>query len=339
MKAIKLVQYGKAGDAFQINETLIPEIAEGEVLINVESFGLNFADVMARRGLYGEAPKLPFVPGYEVVGKIEKSKSLLFKPGERVVAFTRFGGYAEKVKTDARAVATIPEDMDNGVGVALATQYCTAWHAAYALANVKAGEVVLIHAAAGGVGIALTQLAHLRGCKVIGTAGSDKKIRFLKESGVEFAVNYRKDDFEKTVPEILNGKKPDVIFDPVGGKNFKKSKRILDYGGRIVGYGASDQLNHRKGPVSSVKLLFGFGFLHPVGLIMNSKGVLGVNMLKIADHKPEILQHALHEVVRLTNEGKLKPVVGKEYRAAQIAEAHEFLESRQSIGKIVLHWP
>ncbi len=338
MKVIQLVQYGDAAKAFQINEALVPEISEGEVLISVETFGLNFADVMSRLGLYREAPSLPFVPGYEVAGHIEKSRSDAFKEGDRVVAFTRFGGYAEKVKTDARAVALLPEEIKNAAATALATQYCTAWHAAYDLANLREGETVLIHAAAGGVGIALTQLAKLRKCVVAGTAGSEEKMRFLKESGVDYAINYRKQDFAAEVLKQTNGKKPDVIFDPVGGKNFKISRKLLDYGGRIVAYGASDQLNHKKNPFAILNLLLGFGFVHPIGLIMNSRSVLGVNMLKIAEHKPSVLQHALHEVVRMTQEGKLKPVVGKEYRAEQIAEAHAFLESRQSIGKIVLHW-
>ena len=336
MKAIQLVKYGKADAAFQITEIPAPAAREGEVLIRVKTFGLNFADVMSRLHLYREAPSLPFVPGYEVVGTVEECPSGRFRKGDPVVAFTRFGGYAEMAITNERAVAVIPETMDRGEAAALATQYCTAYHAACDMANLREGETVLIHAAAGGVGIALTQLARLRGCMVAGTAGSDEKIAFLKEHGVDHAVNYRKEDFEKKIPELLGGQ-PDVIFDPVGGKNFKKGRKILNVGGRIVTYGASDQLNH-KGPFAILNLILGFGFIHPIGLIMNNRGVLGVNMLKIADHKPEVLQHALQEVVRLTAEGKLKPVVGKEYPAEEIAEAHAFFESRRSIGKIVLHW-
>jgi NADPH2:quinone reductase len=254
------------------------------------------------------------------------------------VAFTRFGGYAQYVTAPALAVVSLPENIGNGEGTALATQYCTAYHAAVDMAHIRENELVLIHAAAGGVGIALTQLAHMVGATVIGTAGSQEKIAFLKASGVEYAVNYREKDFDKEVPRITGGRLPDVIFDPVGGKNFSKSRKILDYGGRIVTYGASSQLTLGKGPLAPFRLLLGFGFLHPVGLIVNSKGVLGVNMLKIADHKPEILQKAMQEVVRLASAGKLKPLVGKEYPAEKIAEAHAFLESRQSTGKIVLHW-
>ena len=339
MRAIQLIKYGRASEAFRIAETEKPGIESNEVLIKAATFGLNFADVMARGGLYQEAPPLPAVLGYEVVGIIEETGSgvTTWTKGQRVVAFTRFGEYAEYVTTKQRALAAIPDDMDGGLATALSTQYSTAYYAAYDMANIRKGEVVMIHAAAGGVGIALTQLAHLRGCTVIGLAGSDKKIKFLKDSGVEYAINYRSVDFSKEVPAQL-GRKVDVIFDPVGGKSFKNDKKILDYGGRIVAYGASDQLNHRKGFISSMKLLFGFGFMHPVSLIVNSKGVLGVNMLKIADHKPRILQETLQKVVDLAIEGKIKPLVGKEYKAEEIAAAHEYLESRQSIGKIVLHW-
>jgi NADPH2:quinone reductase len=338
MKAIQLIKHGDADKAFRITELPAPVPGEGEVLIRVESFGLNFADVMSRRHLYKDAPSLPFIPGYEVVGVVEESRAGEIKAGERVVAFTRFGGYAEYVTAPALAVTPLPETITNGEGTALATQYCTAWHAAIDMANIREGELVLIHAAAGGVGIAITQMAHMRGATVIGTAGSEEKIRFLKETGVEYAINYREKDFEKEVPALTGGRLPDVIFDPVGGKNFGKSRKILNYGGRIVAYGASSQLNMGKGPVGPLKLLFGFGFLHPVGLIVNSKGVLGVNMLKIADHKPEVLQKAMQEVVRHTAGGEFRPVVGKEYPAEEIAEAHAFFESRQSIGKIVLHW-
>ncbi len=338
MKAIQLIKYGDADQAFRISDLLVPEPQEGEVLIRVERFGLNFADVMSRRHLYRDAPSLPFVPGYEVTGVVEKAPPGSFRQGDRVVAFTRFGGYAQYVTAPLPAVAVLPEGIGFAEGTALATQYCTAWHAAADMANIREGELVLVHAAAGGVGIALTQIAHMRGATVIGTAGSEEKIKFLEETGVEYAVNYREKDFEKEVPALTGGRLPDVIFDPVGGKNFSKSRKILSYGGRIVAYGASSQLSLRKNPLAPLKLLFGFGFLHPVGLIVNSRGVLGVNVLKIADHKPEVLQRTLQEVVHHTSEGKLNPLVGREYPAEEIAEAHAFLESRQSIGKIVLHW-
>lgn len=340
MQAIQLIKYGEAKEAFRQTEIEKPEISKGEVLIKTEAFGLNFADVMARRGLYKEAPPLPSVLGYEVVGWVAALGADVtnLKEGQRVVAFTRFGGYAEYAKTNAAGVTVIPEGMDKASAAALSTQYCTAYHAAYDMANIRSGEIALIHAAAGGVGIALIQLAKLRGCRIIGTAGSEEKLIFLKNQGVEYAINYREKDFVDEIHKLPGNVKPDVIFDPVGGKSFKKSKSILNYGGRIVTYGASDQLNRKKGLISGLKLMLGFGFMHPVGLLMNSTGVLGVNMLKIADHKPEVLKHALDKVVEMAEKNEILPYVGKEFKASEISDAHAFLESRKSIGKVVLHW-
>lgn len=340
MKAIQLVKYGDSAEAFKIAEVYKPAIGSAEVLIKTKTFGLNFADVMARRGLYKAAPPLPAVLGYDVVGEIAELGQDVkdFKIGQKVVAFTRFGGYAEYAKTDSRAIAVIPEEMDNGEATALSTQYCTAYYAAYDMANIQKREWVLIHAAAGGVGIALIQLAKKRACRVIGTAGSEEKLAFLKELGVDYAINYRDKDFSTEIPKLLGNDQPDVIFDPVGGKSFKKGRKLLNIGGRIVGYGASDQLNRKKSFLSGIKLMLNFGFLHPVSLMINSSGVLGVNMLKIADYKPEILQRTLKNVVDLAIKKEIKPFVGKEFDASDIALAHDFFENRKSIGKIVLHW-
>lgn len=340
MKAIQLVKYGSPEDAFKISEIEKPRILAGEVLIKVESFGLNFADVMARRGLYKAAPPIPAVLGYEVVGRISEMgadvKSL--QTGQKVVAFTRFGAYAEYAKTHCSAVSPISDSMDNGTATALSTQYCTAIYAAYEMANIQSQEYVLVHVAAGGVGIALVQLALNRGCKVIGTVGSEKKIQFLKKMGVEHAINYLEKDFEEEIPKILGDRKVDVIFDPVGGNFFKKDRSLLNTGGRIIVYGASDQLNRKKGFVSKLKLMMAFGFMHPVGLMLKSQGVIGVNMLQIADNRPEVLQRSLNNVVKLYQQGRIKPYVGKEFSAQEIANAHAYFEARESIGKVVLHW-
>ncbi len=340
MKAIELVKYGNAADAFEIREMEIPEIGDNQVLIKVSTFGLNFADVMARRGLYKAAPPAPCVLGYEVAGHIEKPGSAVkdYKPGERVVAFTRFGGYAEYALADVRALARIPDHISNGEAAALTTQYCTAYHAAYDAANIRKGETILVHAAAGGVGIAVIQLARERGCIVAGTVGSQEKVDFIKGLGVDYAINYRTHDFVEEIRRQVPGGVVDVVLDPIGGSTFKKGRSLLNVGGRIVGYGASDQLNRKGGWLSKVRLLLGFGYMNPVSVLIQSQGVLGVNMLKIADHKPEVLQRVMNKVMDLARKGSLKPYIGKEYRAGEIAEAHAFLESRNSIGKIVLHW-
>lgn len=350
MKALTLIKYGSPEKAFELRESTIPEPSPGQVLVKVNAFGLNYADVMARNGLYRDAPPLPCVLGYEAVGTIAKTgaEAKQLAPGTRVLAFTRFGAYAEYVLTRDRAVVPIPETMDNGTAVALATQYCTAWFAAYEMVNLQQGDQVLIHAAAGGVGIALVQLAKLKGCIIYGTAGSDEKLQFLRSIGVDYPINYNKQDFvkeiiniqEKVLPSPLEsgrGRGLDVVFDSLGGKIFSKSRKLLSSGGRIVGYGAADR-GKGGGIFADLKLLFGFGFINPAFMLMNSKGMIGVNMLRIADHRPDMLQRCLLNVVDLASKGIIKPHTGGKFNVSEIAQAHEFLESRKSIGKIVVEW-
>jgi len=174
MQAIYTVKHGAPEIAFEKREIEIKEPGNDEIAIEVEAFGLNFADVLARLGLYKEAPPLPSVIGYEVVGKVVKigADVKTVSQGDRVTAFTRFGGYTQYAITKGIAAVKIADDYPTGKALALATQYTTAYYAAYIAANVREGEKVLIHAAAGGVGTALVQLCKLKNCKIYGTAGS-----------------------------------------------------------------------------------------------------------------------------------------------------------------------
>lgn len=333
MKAITLVKHGEAKNAFQIVDKEVPQPNSGEIIIKVEAFGLNYADVMARNGLYKDAPALPSVLGYECVGRVEKTGNEVvgLQVGQRVVAFTRFGSYAEYSVADQRAVVAISEDIPNGEALALATQYCTAYFAAYNMANIQEGEKILIHAAAGGVGTAIIQLANLKNCEIYGTAGSDEKMEYLKKLGVHHPINYRKVDFAEVIKEKL-----DVIFDPIGGSSFKRGKKMLAHGGRIVCYGGSERSGG--GLITTLKFAWNFGFFSPIELLMKSQGIIGVNMLRIADNKPHVLQRAMQNVVSLHQENKIHPHVGGAFKAEQIADAHAFLESRNSIGKIIVEW-
>lgn len=339
MEAYYLIKNGAAATAFEKRALQLSDPAEHEVQIAVEAFGLNFADVMARYGMYKEAPPLPCVLGYEVVGRIAKVGSAVthLQPGQRVVACTRFGGYATHANTNAQAVAAIPDTMPAGEAAALATQYATAWYAAEECIKLRAGEHVLVHAAAGGVGTALVQLAKRRGCIVYGTTGSDNKFDYLKKNGVDHPINYSTGDFSATIRKLNNGKGVDVVFDAVGGKTFKQGMRLLEPGGRMVTFGAAERLG-RRNIFSALGLVFGFGFYHPIALLFPSKSITGINMLRIADHKPEILRECLEQVAKLTAAGELKPHCGKSFAADQIAEAHSWLESRKSVGKVVVVW-
>lgn len=339
MNAWYLVKNGPAEAAFELRESETPVPGNGQVLVEVEAFGLNYADVMARLGQYREAPPLPCVVGYEVVGRVAAHGPDVtgFTVGQRVVAFTRFGAYATHALTDHRAVTPIPEDMDNGVAAALATQYCTAYHSAYEMVNLQPGERVLVQAAAGGVGSALVQLAKLKGCVVFGTAGSNEKLEYLRSIGVDHPINYRTQEFDKEIARMLGDERLDVVFDSIGGKTYKKGRKLLGAGGRIVNFGAAGR-DKKGGIFALLKLVFGFGFYHPIGLIIKSQAAIGVNMLRVADYKPHIIQRCMKAVVEMTERGELQPHCGARYKATELAQAHALLENRGSIGKIVVEW-
>jgi NADPH:quinone reductase-like Zn-dependent oxidoreductase len=293
MKAITLVKYGNPQEAFEVRETKIPEIDDDQVLIKVDAFGLNYADVMARNGIYPDAEKNPTVLGYECVGRVEKKGASVdhVEVGDRVLAFTRFGSYAEYAKTNHLGVIRINDTISNGDAVALATQYVTAWYSACEMMNLHEGDRVLVHAAAGGVGTALVQICKHLGCEVFGTASKPEKIQYLKDIGADHPINYAEKDFVKAVKKITKGDRMDAIFDPIGGSNFKRSLKVLNYGGRIVIFGASSR--GKKGLGSLLKLGLGFGLHSPAPLIMKSQSWIGVNMLRVADHKPKPSEPAL----------------------------------------------
>lgn len=334
MEAIYIIKNGKPEIAFERRKISLSPLKNDEVSIEVEAFGLNFADVVARLGMYRDCPPLPTVVGYEVVGRIVgKGEDVQhLNMGDRVVAFTVFGGYATHVNTNAKAVVKIPDDYDTGKALALAVQYCTAYYASHIATNVLEKETVLIQAAAGGVGTALTQLCKLKGCKIYGTAGSEEKLQYLKKQGVDYPINYRKQDFSNEIKE-----KVDVVFDSIGGKNFKKGLNLLNYGGRMVAFGAASQLEAGNF-FKKVKFGLSFGFYHPVMFIMNSKTLAGVNMLKIGIHKPDILQYCMQNVVKLAEDGKIDPYVGQMFPVEKLNEAHTALETRATMGKIGVYW-
>jgi NADPH2:quinone reductase len=338
VKAIFLIKQGDANSSFQQRDIPVPVPAAGQVLIKVKAFGLNFADVMARKGLYKEAPPIPCVLGYDVAGTVEQLGEGVngFAVGDEVVAMTRFGGYAEYAVTEAMAMARIPQGMDAAAATALATQYCTAYYAAAEAANLHAADKVLIQSGAGGVGTALIQLCKHIGCEVFSTAGSDAKLQYLRELGVDHPINYQTQDFEKEVRAVSGKAGVDAVFDAVGGKSVKKGMRLLNAGGKMVCYGASALSN--KNLAGKAAAALAFGIYHPLMLMMPSKSIIGVNMLKIADHKPKIIQRCLQHVVQLVEQGVFKPTVGKVFTPSEIGAAHDFLEKRKSTGKVAIQW-
>ncbi len=337
MKAIYLKKYGNADSAFEIKETEIPQVTPGRVLIKSHSFGLNFADVVARRGLYPDAPKNPAIIGYDVAGTVEAIGEGVthVNVGDRVAALTRFGGYAEYAETMSEGVAKLPDTVSYATGTALATQACTAYYCAVQCVNLHEGDKVLIQAAAGGVGSILTQIAKSKGCIVYGTASS-KKLDYLRSNGVDFPIDYTKDDFSKVISDQLGGAKLDYVFDSIGGKTFKKAWNLLQPGGTMVNFGAADQIGGTK--LKSIGVVMGFGIFSPLQLLMSSRSMIAVNMLRIADHKPQLFAKIFAGVMELVEKGVINPTIGKTYSADNIAEGHQYLETRKSIGKVVMEW-
>jgi NADPH:quinone reductase-like Zn-dependent oxidoreductase len=337
MFAIHLTKYGDSADAFQFKEIDIPVPKENEVLIKVKYSGLNFADVIARRGMYPDAPKNPAVLGYDVSGEIVGTGRNVtnFTIGQQVVAMTRFGGYAEFVTTHQSGVAVVPNNYDLAAATVLATQACTAYYCAEDCVSLHKDDRVLIQAAAGGVGSILVQIAKKRGCIIYGTASTNKQ-DFIKELGVNFAIDYTKEDFYQHIKN--SGQQIDVVFDSIGGSVFNKSMKLLAPGGKMVCFGAAEQLESRKNKLKLISMLWGFGIFSPISLLMQSKSVITVNMLRIADFRQNVFNEILQAVVEMAENGIISPHVGKIFPAKDIAAAHDYLESRKSIGKVVIAW-
>lgn len=343
MRAIYQIKNGKADSAFENRSTDVPNVGPLEIRIKVNAFGLNFADVMARLGLYPDAPKKPAILGYDVVGTVDQignEAQTDLKLGDKVVALTRFGGYAEFVSTDYRGVVALSKDVSPAISTALTTQGGTAYYMAHELVQMHPGDHVLVHAAAGGVGSLLCQMAKAKGAVVFGTAGSEEKLEYLKSLGVDYPINYRNEKFEKIINAKLGAKNVsglDVIFDPIGGSSVKKGFKLLASGGRMLLFGASS-MTSAKNIFSKIGIALGFGIYSPIGLLGPSKSLIGVNMLRIADDKPEVLQRVLKGTVKLFEEGVIQPREGGVYSVNDIATAHHALEHRKTMGKIAIKW-
>jgi NADPH:quinone reductase-like Zn-dependent oxidoreductase len=304
----------------------------GQVLIAVRAAGVNFADTMARVGLYEDAPPLPAVVGYEVSGTIAAVGAGVdpARQGERVMAGTRFGGYAEQVVVAADDAIPLPDALSFEQGAAIPVNYATAWAGLLGYGSLRAGERVLIHAAAGGVGIAATQLAKAAGAEVHGTASPGKHAR-LAELGLDRAIDYRRDGWWKGLPKY------DLIMDAIGGTSFRRSYDLLRPGGRLVAFGASsvhqdETRNLRKALPQAVRMFRGFDLIKQM---QASKAVIGLNMLTLWDDRGTLEPWIapLHDALA---SGAIKPVVHAAIPFADAPEAHRILGSRQNVGKVVL---
>ena len=337
---ITLVQYGQSSKAFQVEQFQEPSPQADEILIDVHYSGINFADILARKGMYDDAPKLPCVIGYDVSGIVSavgSSAAEKFAIGDRVVSLTRFGGYASQAIAKAVATAKIPDNIGFPEATALATQACTAYYCAVDRISLHPGDRVLVQAAAGGVGRFLVQIAKNAGCIVYGTASTTKQ-DYIRSLGVDYAIDYTKEDFETALKKSLGKHQLDVVFDSLGGKAFNKAYKLLGPTGSMVCFGAAEQIESEKNKLKLIGLALGFGFRSPISMLLQSKSIITVNMLRVADYKPFRFQHCLTEVLKMAEEKIIRPEVSKIFEAKEVAHAHDFVESRKSTGKVVLRW-
>jgi synaptic vesicle membrane protein VAT-1 len=240
MKAVVLTGHG-GPEVLQVQERPDPTVGPGEARIAVKAAGINFADTMARVGLYPDAPKPPCVLGYEVAGEIESVGEGVesLSVGDRVMAGTRFGGQASMVTVPADQVVPLPERFSFEQGAAFPVNYATAYAALVIMGGLRAGERVLIHGAGGGVGISAIQIARSRGAEIFGTASASKHDA-IRAQGVDHPIDYRSQDFEQEVRRITGGEGVDVIIDATGPTSFRKDYRLLREGGRLIMYGLSE---------------------------------------------------------------------------------------------------
>lgn len=337
MKAWVLERHGSPERAFALRDLPDPEPARGQVLIRSEGFGLNYADVMARKGLYREAPPPPCVIGYESVGRVERIGEGVPPDlvGERVAAITRFGGYAELVATDHRALVRVPESMGLGEACALTTQGVTAWYMAMIAYPLRPGQHVLIHSAAGGVGNLLVQLAAHAGCVVFAVASGTEKMELLKKLGARHVIDRSGADYAQQMRSLLAGKRLDVSFNAVGGSTFKKDLALLGDCGTLVMYGGAER---GAGALGALRFVWRMGLVIPILLMMRSRSLIGVNMLRVGEHRPDVLAECLAGIARANREGWLSPIVAAPLPQDRLAQAHELLESGRSVGKVSVRW-
>lgn len=339
MKAIFIVRTGLPQNALRAQECPDPEPGPGQVRIAVRAFGINFADILARTGMYLDAPPLPFVPGYEVAGVVEAAGPDCgdVKPGDRVAALTDFGGYAEKAVAHGILTVPIPAGMDWAEAAAIPLNGVTAWLALRGMTTVHEGDRVLIHAAAGGVGMMAVQIALDAGCEVFGTVGSDEKASFLREMGVHHPIVHARQDVEAEVERLTAGAGLDLVLDSLGGRSIASGMRMLASSGRLVSIGIASLTPRKSRSLISTGMgLLKVPILHPYSMLSDSKSFIGINLKRLGPSRPRLLARALREVFEMVREGRIRPRLDSVYPFEGCAMAHERLHGRQSIGKVVV---
>ena len=322
MKAVLCKQYGPP-ESLTIEELPSPTPGAGEVVVTVKAASVNFPDVLIIQNKYQFKPPLPFSPGSELAGVVKEVGSGVsgWKPGDRVIAFTTYGAFAEEVKTEAARLVPLPAGMDFITGAAFLLTYGTSDHALRDRGALKAGESLLVLGAAGGVGLAAIEIGSALGARVIAAASSEAKLAVCREHGADATINYATEDLRKRVQALTEGRGVDVVYDPVGGAYSEAAFRSLAWRGRllVVGFAA--------GEIPKLPLNLA---------LLKGAAAVGVFWGDFARREPQIFAESVSQLTRWYAEGRLRPHVSQTLPLAKAAEALKLLASREAKGKIVL---
>jgi NADPH:quinone reductase-like Zn-dependent oxidoreductase len=330
MRVVLITKHGGPG-VLEVQERPDPRIGPGQVRIDVAAAGINFADVMARIGIYPDAPKPPCVVGYEVAGTILELGDGVdgLEHGQRVVAGTMFGGYASQVVVSAGDVVALPDRLTFEQGAAVPVAYATAWAGLVGYGSLQAGERVLIHSAGGAVGIAATQIAKRLGAEVYGTASPGKHVR-ITELGVDHALDYTSTGWEQGLPKF------DLIMDAVGGRSLRRSYSLLRAGGRLVAFGASAAVSgEKRNLVSGLGTVLRMPRFNMIKQMSESKAVIGLNMLSLWKDRGT-LEPWITPLRELLDDGTIEPVVAGDFSFQEAGAAQTMIVERRNVGKVVL---
>ncbi|HEX5833260.1 MAG TPA: medium chain dehydrogenase/reductase family protein [Pyrinomonadaceae bacterium] len=334
----QIVTTGTGGvEVLKVQEKPDPQPRAGEVVIRVRAAGLNFADILSRQGLYPDSPPKPVVMGYEVSGIIESVGEGINSDfvGKSVAAMTRFGGQSELVAVKARQVFDKPDSLTFEQAAAIPVNYLTAYALLVVMGSLHEGESVLIHNAGGGVGLAALDIAKKIGAVTYGTA-SPSKHKLLAERGLDHAIDYRTQDWQPVLMQLTNGRGVDLILDPIGGKHWKKSYASLRHTGRLGMFGVSiASANGLMGKLKMLKAVAQTPWFFALPLVNRNRGVFGLNLGHMW-HEPEKVAIWMRDILRGVGEGWVRPYVDQAFSFDDVAKAHQYMEARKNIGKVVL---
>ncbi len=336
MKQIFIVGHG-GPDKLQLRESHDPSPAGSEIRIRVKASGVNFADILARRGLYPDSPKIPCVVGYEVSGTVDTVGPGVDQSwvGKEVFALTRFGGYSDVVVVPEKQVFAKPASLSHEQAAAIPLNYLTAWQLLVVMGGLKPAETVLVHNVGGGVGLAAIDIARHIGATIYGTASSGKHA-FLMQRGLHAAIDYRTKDWAVELDRLSNGKGVALITDPLGGSHWKKSYKALRSTGRLGMFGVSVATTSKlSGPLRLLAVGLGIPFFHPLALMSTNKSVFGVNLGHMW-HENDMIAGWMEILIRGVADGWVRPYVDKSFPLAQVGEAQTYMEERKNTGKVVL---